>query len=79
MRLKRVKQCAKCPWKVDTNPNDIPNGYDTEKHKNLSTTIADPDGLMGLTVPAQMTGHSLLSLPGDLKDSSAHESVAESV
>jgi 2,3-bisphosphoglycerate-independent phosphoglycerate mutase len=35
--------------------------------------------LMGLAVPTQMTGHSLLSISGDLKDSSTHETVAESV
>ena len=25
MKLKRLKQCAKCPWKVSTDPHDIPN------------------------------------------------------
>lgn len=43
MKLKRVKQCAKCPWKKRVNPHDIPNGYDIEKHKELISTIADPD------------------------------------
>ena len=40
-RLKRTVQCARCPWKVSTDPYDIPNGYDVEKHKNLSCTISD--------------------------------------
>jgi hypothetical protein len=40
MKLKRTKQCNKCPWKVSTNPYDIPNGYEVEKHENLSDTIA---------------------------------------
>lgn len=35
------KQCAKCPWKVDTDPNEIPNGYCPTKHGNLKGTIAD--------------------------------------
>lgn len=35
------KQCVKCPWKVSTNPHDIPNGYDPKKHANLKDTIAD--------------------------------------
>lgn len=39
-KLKRTTQCAKCPWKVSTNPNEIPNGYDVEKHKRLEGTIA---------------------------------------
>ena len=25
--LKRTKQCKNCPWKVSTNPFDIPDGY----------------------------------------------------
>lgn len=41
--LKRTVQCAKCPWRVDVDPHDIPNGYSEEKHKNLKSTIADPD------------------------------------
>jgi hypothetical protein len=40
MKLKRTTQCAKCPWRVDVDPNDIPNGYDREKHKKLESTIA---------------------------------------
>ncbi len=38
-RLCREKQCAKCPWKLSTDPNDIPNGYSEAKHKNLKKTI----------------------------------------
>lgn len=34
------KQCAKCPWKVTTDPYDIPNGYDAKKHAALDCTIA---------------------------------------
>lgn len=40
MKLKRTIQCAKCPWKVSTNPNEIPDGYCELKHKNLKNTIA---------------------------------------
>lgn len=47
MRLKRVKQCRKCPWKVAVNPHDIPNGYSIEKHKALISTIADPNDIEG--------------------------------
>lgn len=45
MKLKRLKQCAKCPWKVATDPNDIPNGYCKVKHANLRSTIAQPGHL----------------------------------
>lgn len=38
--LKRTVQCPKCPWRVDTDPFEIPDGYDPEKHKALSCTIA---------------------------------------
>ena len=47
-KTKRRKQCAKCPWKVSTNPHDIPNGYCPGKHKALKSTIADP-GLVTLS------------------------------
>lgn len=43
MKLKRTKQCAKCPWKKSTNPHDIPNGYSVEKHQALECTIAKPN------------------------------------
>ncbi len=41
-KLKRVRQCAKCPWKVSTDPRDIPNGYSEDLHRNLACTIARP-------------------------------------
>lgn len=40
MKLKRTKQCAKCPWRKDVDPNDIPNGYCPRKHAALENTIA---------------------------------------
>jgi len=42
--LGRVRQCRKCPWKVTTDPHDIPNGYDIDKHKSLQSTIAAEEG-----------------------------------
>ena len=39
-KLKRVKQCDKCPWRVDVDPMDIPDGYSVEKHRALSGTIS---------------------------------------
>lgn len=39
-RLGRDKQCAKCPWKVTTDPYEIPNGYNEAAHRALSGTIA---------------------------------------
>jgi Family of unknown function (DUF6283) len=36
-------QCAKCPWKISTDPNAIPNGYSKRKHQALKKTIATPD------------------------------------
>lgn len=42
--LTRTKQCNLCPWKVSTNPHDIPDGYDVAKHQNLACTIAGEDG-----------------------------------
>lgn len=33
-------QCSKCPWKIDIDPHDIPNGYCETLHKGLKDTIA---------------------------------------
>ncbi len=38
-------QCAKCPWKVSTDPHEIPDGYCEVKHKKLKKTIAEPGAL----------------------------------
>ena len=37
---RKQRQCAKCPWKVSTDPYAIPNGYDPEKHQRLMNTVA---------------------------------------
>lgn len=50
-RLKRTRQCRKCPWKVSTDPHEIPHGYDIERHKALSSTIASPGSICGLGAP----------------------------
>lgn len=42
-KLKRTTQCEKCPWRVEVNPRDIPNGYSEEKHCALESTIARPE------------------------------------
>jgi hypothetical protein len=52
----RNKQCAVCPWKVGTDPNDIPNGYCATKHANLSDTIAD-EGIESLNHRRAMACH----------------------
>lgn len=39
------KQCAKCPWRVDVDPTEIPNGYCEMKHAALENTIARPGQL----------------------------------
>jgi uncharacterized protein DUF6283 len=48
MKTKPRRQCAKCPWKVSTDPHNIPNGY------RLACTIAKPGDLRvgGLRVMA---------------------------
>jgi hypothetical protein len=47
-KLKRVRQCEKCPWKVSTDPNTIPDGYTPERHRNLSGTVAKPRDVRGV-------------------------------
>ena len=39
------KQCKYCPWKVSTDPHDIPNGYCPTKHAALKNTVAEPSAL----------------------------------
>ena len=39
-KLKRTRQCAKCPWIVGVDPREIPNGYSEDKHRELKNTIA---------------------------------------
>lgn len=45
-RLKRTHQCKKCPWRIDVDPRDIPNGYSKVKHRALENTIARPDQML---------------------------------
>ena len=54
MRLKRTHQCKKCPWKLSTDPYEIPSGYDVERHKALAGTIAEPGSLRGLGGPMRV-------------------------
>jgi hypothetical protein len=54
----RLKQCAKCPWRKDVDPRDIPNGYCEVKHANLASTIAKPGVLdLNLNVMRLMACH----------------------
>lgn len=46
-KLKRTAQCAKCPWIKGSDPHEIPNGYDEEKHRALACTIAKPGDVSG--------------------------------
>lgn len=45
MSKRPQKQCAKCPWRKDVDPRDIPNGYCEKKHAALAATIATPGEL----------------------------------
>lgn len=36
------KQCAKCPWRTDVDPRDIPDGYCETQHAAVKSTIAEP-------------------------------------
>lgn len=47
-KLKRTAQCVKCPWRVDVDPHEIPDGYSEDKHRALACTIAKPGDLAAL-------------------------------
>lgn len=34
-----MKQCKKCPWRIDVDPHDIPNSYCEDAHAALEGTI----------------------------------------
>jgi hypothetical protein len=55
-KLKRTRQCEKCPWRKATNPHEIPNGYTVELHKALKETISE-DPMISLN--AYLRGDSL--------------------
>jgi hypothetical protein len=57
-KLKRIIQCAKCPWKVSTNPFDIPYGYCEIKHQNLKETIAKADIVFNKRLKIMACHHS---------------------
>ncbi|PWB94706.1 DUF6283 family protein [Methylosinus sporium] len=56
-RLKRTRQCKKCPWKVTTDPHDIPS-YSEALHRELSRTIASPDMPLGSTTTMACHEHA---------------------
>lgn len=56
-RLKRIRQCSKCPWKKSTNPYDIPHDYSVDKHNALASTIANPESLAFTNVLRVMSCH----------------------
>lgn len=47
-RLEQTKQCDTCPWRVKTDPHQIPNGYSVDKHRKLASTIAEPGSVASL-------------------------------
>ncbi len=51
------KQCKKCPWKVSTDPFDIPDGYDPDAHCKLDGTIAKPGSPMRASTLRIMACH----------------------
>lgn len=48
------RQCKKCPWRKDVDPNDIPNSYCATKHAALERTIADPGSILNIVGPVRM-------------------------
>jgi hypothetical protein len=58
MKLIRTIQCDKCPWKVTTNPFDIPDGYCPAKHANLKSTISDGQFRLSNTINCMACHHS---------------------
>ncbi|WP_374290126.1 DUF6283 family protein [Paenirhodobacter enshiensis] len=53
-KLKRLRQCAKCPWRVGTDPHQIPGGYSEQRHCDLADTIAIPGALPATGAPLRV-------------------------
>jgi len=51
-KLLHEKQCKKCPWKLSTDPHQIPHGYSLRKHKSLKLTIANPGEIQTTCIKA---------------------------
>lgn len=51
------KQCEKCPWRTDVDPNEIPNGYSRDLHCGLANTIAEPGDLRPVATVKIMACH----------------------
>lgn len=54
MKLKRTRQCSKCPWKQSTDPHEIPHGYSEDLHRGLASTIAAPGSIHALAGPMRV-------------------------
>lgn len=53
MKRNPRKQCKHCPWRVDVDPRDIPNGYCETKHRALESTVRGGlSSLRGLRIMA---------------------------
>ena len=52
-KLKRTKQCDKCPFRKDVDPFDIPDGYCPDKHAALRATIAEEGDYSSIFAPVQ--------------------------
>lgn len=58
------RQCAKCPWRKDVDPTEIPNGYSEAKHANLKRTIRnDIESMHSLIMMACHETHVGKELP----------------
>jgi hypothetical protein len=44
--LRQTKQCAKCPWKKETDNSEIP-GYSKDYHENLECKLSFNDNSIG--------------------------------
>ena len=54
--MARRRQCSKCPWKRGSDPRQIPGDYCEDKHKALSSTIAQP-GMLNFGPVRMMACH----------------------
>lgn len=48
------RQCSGCPWRLDVDPADIPNGFNYEVHRKLGEDIRGTSTQLGSDAPIHM-------------------------
>lgn len=68
------RQCKQCPWKIGSNPRDIPGEYSEEKHRALESTIASPADI-DVTIRKMTRGGPVIAARAPMRMMACHETM----